>query len=202
MRRAYHGKTISGEMNFRDSFREMLRSIHETSKLTFEQCVELMTKESRIDPGFSEFYHWCKENDVPVVIVSSGMEPLIRAVLSKLIGDEDAAEIDIIANGVKVDSDGRWEIQFRHPESGFGHDKSKAILPYRGLSSPPVVFFFGDGVSDMSAAAHADVLFAKRKADGESDLIQYCEEKGIGYVPFRDFSEALPIVEAVVLRES
>jgi len=82
--------------------------------------------------------------------------------------------------------------------SGFGHDKSKAILPYRGLSSPPVVFFFGDGVS----AAHADVLFAKRKADGESDLIQYCEEKGIGYVPFRDFSEALPIVEAVVLRES
>lgn len=44
------------------------------------------------------------------------MEPLIRAVLSKLIGEEDAAQIDIIANGVTVENDGAWEIQFRHPE--------------------------------------------------------------------------------------
>lgn len=48
--------------------------------------------------------------------IGSGMEPLIRAVLSKLIGDEDAATIDIIANGVTIESDGTWEIQFRHPE--------------------------------------------------------------------------------------
>jgi len=31
--------------------------------------------------------------------------------------------------------------------SGFGHDKSQAILPYRKLSEPPTLFFFGDGVS-------------------------------------------------------
>ena len=31
--------------------------------------------------------------------------------------------------------------------SGFGHDKSQAILPYRGLPNPPTLFFFGDGVS-------------------------------------------------------
>jgi len=44
------------------------------------------------------------------------MEPLIRAVLSKLIGEDDAAQIDVISNGVKVETDGAWEIQFRHPE--------------------------------------------------------------------------------------
>jgi 2-hydroxy-3-keto-5-methylthiopentenyl-1-phosphate phosphatase len=54
---------------------------------------------------------------------------------------------------------------------------------------------------DLSAAAHADVLFAKTKPDGESDLAQYCDERGIGYVPFRDFDEALPIVQAVVRGE-
>jgi 2-hydroxy-3-keto-5-methylthiopentenyl-1-phosphate phosphatase len=44
------------------------------------------------------------------------MEPLIRAVLSKLIGEEAAAQMEIVANGVKVEGDGRWEIEFRHPE--------------------------------------------------------------------------------------
>ena len=48
--------------------------------------------------------------------VASGMEPLIRAVLAKLIGELDAAQIDVIANGVQVEPDGAWEIQFRHPE--------------------------------------------------------------------------------------
>jgi hypothetical protein len=86
-----------------------------------------------------------------------------------------------------------------------------------------VLFFFGDGVSgtsidrlsviclrvsarltwgiDLSAAAHADVLFAKTKPDGESDLAEYCKEQGIGYVAFTDFDEALPIVQAVVRGE-
>lgn len=77
----------------------------------------------------------------------SGMAPLIRAVLSKLIGDEEAAKIEIIANDVEVREDGSWEIKYRHPSSGFGHDKSQAILPYRALPNPPTTFFFGDGVS-------------------------------------------------------
>ena len=96
------------------------------------------------------------------------MAPLIRAVLSNLIGEEAASEIQIIANDVKVFPDGKWDIQFRHPSrwegyhaicpygyfielfqyaSGFGHDKSQAILPYRELAKPPMLFFFGDGVS-------------------------------------------------------
>ena len=96
------------------------------------------------------------------------MEPFIRAVLSNLIGD-DAKDIDIISNSVDVKPDGSWSIHYRHPtryarfrlgpwggctwfipfrlRSGFGHDKSQAILPYRQLPDPPTLFFFGDGVS-------------------------------------------------------
>jgi 2-hydroxy-3-keto-5-methylthiopentenyl-1-phosphate phosphatase len=96
------------------------------------------------------------------------MAPMIRAVLSNLLG-EQANEIEIIANDVNVKSDGEWEIKYRHPTrwalgqqlrhfeteildlihspSGFGHDKSQAILHYRNLPSPPTLFFFGDGVS-------------------------------------------------------
>ena len=94
------------------------------------------------------------------------MAPLIRGVLSNLIGEDDAKTIDIISNEVDIKSDGSWSIKFRHPErwvivclrkvmrrlskpniSGFGHDKSQAILPYRALAHRTTLFFFGDGVS-------------------------------------------------------
>ncbi|KAG6884889.1 hypothetical protein C0993_007398, partial [Termitomyces sp. T159_Od127] len=104
---------------------------------TFEECKEVLRQNIKLDPGFKEFYAWCKDNDVPVIIVSSGMAPLIRAVLSSLVGEDSANEIEIISNDVTVHSDG----------NGFGHDKSQAILPYRDLPTPPTLFFFGDGVS-------------------------------------------------------
>ncbi|PPQ69219.1 hypothetical protein CVT24_000016 [Panaeolus cyanescens] len=182
---------LAGEDTFRDGFRKMLRSIVENGH-TFDECKKLLVDR------FKEFYTWCRANGIPVIIVSSGMEPLIRAVLSKLLGGEAANDIDIIANDVVVQQDGTWEIQFRHPSSGFGHDKSQSILPYRRLPHPPTLFFFGDGVSDISAAKHADLLFVKAKADGENDLAAYCKREGIKHTLFSDFSNALPVVQSVV----
>ena len=43
------------------------------------------------------------------------MAPLIRAVLSTLIGEHDASEIEIIANEVDIFDDGKWDIHYRHP---------------------------------------------------------------------------------------
>lgn len=73
--------------------------------------------------------------------------PIIRAILENLLGPEDAARMEIVANEVDVKPDGKFEILFRHPESGFGHDKSKALRVYRELNPKPTIFFCGDGVS-------------------------------------------------------
>lgn len=82
------------------------------------------------------------------------MEPTIRAVLSNLLPKEDADSIDVIANGVHyTDPEGKgttWDLVYRHPESHYGHDKSKAILPYRDLPNKPTLIFCGDGVSGTS----------------------------------------------------
>ena len=91
-----------------------------------------------------------------------------------------------------------WTVLIIRDPSHYGHDKSQAILPYRNLPDPPTLFFFGDGVSDLSAARHADVLLVKIKDNGENDLHTFCNREGIKHVVFKDFSEALPIVEAVV----
>ena len=50
----------------------------------------------------------------------------------------------------------------------------------------------------MSAARHADVLFVKQKEDGENDLASYCTREGIPHILFRDFSQALRVVQQIV----
>jgi len=63
------------------------------------------------------------------------------------------------------------------------------------------LFFLGDGVSDISAAEHADVLFVKQKGDGENDLATYCTRLGIRHILFTDFLKALPVVKSIVKGE-
>jgi 2-hydroxy-3-keto-5-methylthiopentenyl-1-phosphate phosphatase len=49
------------------------------------------------------------------------------------------------------------------PFSHFGHDKSLELRLYSSLpkETRPVMFYAGDGVSDLSAAKETDLLFAK-----------------------------------------
>lgn len=49
-----------------------------------------------------------------------------------------------------------------------GHDKSIEIRKYSSLPNRPVMFYAGDGVSDLSAAKETDLLFAKADK-GKSD---------------------------------
>ncbi len=134
------------------------------------------------------------------------MAPIIRAVLEKLVGVQEASQMEIIANDVKyTDAEGKgntWDIVYRHPESGFGHDKSQSIIPYRSIPSRPTLFFAGDGVSDLSAARHADLLFTKVKPEGNTDLAKFCDREGIPHVNFLDFRKVLTLVKEVVAGKS
>ena len=185
-RRVLNEEIVNERLNFRDGFRQMLSSV----KRPFHEMEELVRRDVKLDPGFKDFYAFAKEKGIPVVIISSGMDPIIRSILANLIGEKDASEIDIVANNVRfTDPAGKgetWEIEYRHPENGYGHDKSLSILPYRELLNPPLLFFAGDGVSDMSAARHADVLFVKDKDD--NDLKRFCDNNKIGYHLFKDWT--------------
>lgn len=180
-------------------------------RLFLDWDTDLFITDIGLDPGFKKFYDYCKSKNIPVVLVSSyvfihsllcqviffkrlnyffsGMEPIIRAVLSSVL-PEEADSIEVIANAVKFtdpsDPKSDWSIIYRHPESKHGHDKSKAILPYKDLPGKRTIFFCGDGLSDLSAAEHADLLFAKEMEDGISDLRAYCKKEGIPNVPFSD----------------
>jgi 2,3-diketo-5-methylthio-1-phosphopentane phosphatase len=152
---------LHGRMHFRDSFQQMMDSID----TPFDECMDILKKNIKLDPGFKEFYDWSRENNVPIVILSGGMQPVIRALLDTLLGS-GSWEIQVVSNdvapreGKTINEKGGWQIQF-HDESIHGHDKSIEIRKYSSLPNRPIMFYAGDGVSDLSAAKETDLLFAK-----------------------------------------
>ncbi|KAI9821874.1 MAG: hypothetical protein M1827_002456 [Pycnora praestabilis] len=184
---------LEGKASFRDEFRKMIDSIN----APFPECVKLLLENIKLDPYFKEFYTWSRENNVPVIVLSSGMTDVIRALLVKLVGPE-ANDIEIICNecvdrpGKNRNEAGGWEIKF-HDDSHFGHDKSLTIRPYaeRIAKMPenerPTLLYAGDGVSDLSAAQETDLLFAKKG----HDLVTFCEKEGMPFTVFEDWKSIL-----------
>lgn len=191
-RKAINKEILDGTVSFRDGFVKMLKSINKT----FPECVEYLKEHIKLDPGFKDFYDWASANNVPVIIVSSGMKPIIEALLSKLVGEDAVKQIQIISNDVEMHPDGSWDIVYRD-ESSFGHDKSRSLRPYAELTDRPTLFYCGDGVSDLSAAKETDLLFAK----SGKDLITYCQREQIPYTVFNSFDDIHKAVKSVYTGE-
>ncbi|PHH64387.1 hypothetical protein CDD81_4608 [Ophiocordyceps australis] len=175
---------LQGRVHFRDSFREMMDSV----TTPFDKCLSILLNNIRLDPGFKEFYAWARQNNIPVVILSGGMRPVIQALLDKLLGPGQW-DIQIVSNDVST-RDGKtlshvggWQIVF-HDDSIHGHDKSLEIRKYSSKPERPVLFYAGDGVSDLSAAKETDLLFAK----ADKDLVTWCENEKVPFVTFRDWT--------------
>jgi 2,3-diketo-5-methylthio-1-phosphopentane phosphatase len=204
-RRLENVAVLEGRRHFRDIFFEMLESVHEP----FDKCIEVLLQNITLDPYFVEFYAWCRKNNVPIVILSGGMEPIIRAILTKFLGEEGVASMQIVSNNVEVkpgkssinEEDG-WQIVYHddryvlgyHPShahnhsvlhrilnlrlylaySGFGHDKSMELRKYSSLADRPIMFYAGDGVSDLSAAKETDLLFAKAGKGNNQSILLVC----------------------------
>jgi 2-hydroxy-3-keto-5-methylthiopentenyl-1-phosphate phosphatase len=94
-RRQGNSDVLTGKLHFRESFQEMLDSI----TTPFNECID-----------------WSRENNVPIVILSGGMTPVIRALLDKLLGPD--WDIQIVSNDVRpregksINEKGGWRIEF------------------------------------------------------------------------------------------
>lgn len=171
----------------------------ESWQLSFPECIPILCENIKLDPHFAAFYNWSVDNHVPVIVLSSGMVPLIRALLQHLLGEEKGNKIEVVANMPvekppvnDLNQKAGWTIQY-HDDSGFGHDKSLTIRPYAKAiakmqrKEQPTLLYAGDGLSDLSAARETDLLFAKKG----HDLVTYCEREGVPFTLFEDWSDIL-----------
>lgn len=193
-RQLFHA-VIDHTDTFRNTFQKMLDSWN----LPFPQILDILRENISLDPHFRDFMVWARAHQVPVIVLSSGMIPVLETLLKHLLGEELMSDIEIVANetqtrppGNSLDKPDGWTIKF-HDDSGFGHDKSLTIRPYAEAIAKmphderPTLLYAGDGVSDLSAARETDLLFAR----AGQDLVTYCEREGIPFTTFETWESIL-----------
>ncbi|KAI8076087.1 HAD-like domain-containing protein [Thamnidium elegans] len=187
-RRVLEHEILDGTKTYRDAVQEMWDNVG----LTWEEAWADHLDNCTIDPGFPSFNDYCLANDFPVTVVSSGLNPVLEKIMKNFLG-EKAKAIEIVANKGQVEGNS-WKITWRD-DSIYGNDKSLTLAKARETASKDTIFVFcGDGVSDISAAKHADVLFARKGRDLEF----YCKRENIPFIPFETFAEVERVVRNLV----
>lgn len=160
-------------------------------------AVEKALEQVKIDPTFAAFATWCRSRQIPLVVVSEGMDRVIRTVLQR-----DNITVDAIwANRLEVSEEGKLSLAFPHasedPECRSGLCKCEVLT---GAKTPeksgrPLRVVIGDGMSDRCWAASADLLFAKSK------LRRFCEEQKLPHLSFDDFHTIQNILEPILTQK-
>lgn len=173
-----------------------------SGKMTTRQCllaeaemvnapkdeIEEFLTQFEIDPGFPELVKRCDTNEIPLKVISDGLDFYIKYVLGKY----NLGHLDYIANQGTL-ANNTIEIEFPYENKACpscGICKGEQIANYRNrFNGDCRVIFIGDGYSDACAAAEADILFAKK------DLVEYCEKKNIPYNSFDEFNDVITALE-------
>ena len=139
---------------------------------------------ANLRPHFGEMLSYCRSRDIPVAVVSHGLDFYIEAVLRS----EGVEGVPVFSVATSFAEDGiRYSYPFPYP--GEEHrGNSKGIIVDRYRSEGRFVIYAGDGRSDLEPAERADLVFAHLV------LAEECASRNIPFRPFRDFGDVLTAV--------
>jgi len=141
-----------------------------------------------IDWGFSAFVRVCARHDIPVTVVSDGLDRTIRAVLARA----GLGSLNVIANHLESVGGDRWRLSSPHAAVSGDCTSGTCKCAVADSLHRPLTLLVGDGKSDHCVAGQADVVFAKK------GLIAHCRDNGLPHHPFTDFSQATGLLEALL----
>ncbi len=156
----------------------------EFSTVTFSKALVLneLQKVASVRPNFSQLVQLCKENGFPFMIVSAGLDFVIKHFL-KLEGWYNSIPIHapkaiFTAHGIKL----TFPRQFHNTSINF---KDDMVTQYKDRGWK--VAYIGDGVADYVAAKKADIPFAIKG----SKLAELLKKNKIPYNEISDFQQVL-----------
>jgi 2,3-diketo-5-methylthio-1-phosphopentane phosphatase len=170
-----------GKLTLREGIAGEMRSI----RAPFATAAKLLREGVKIDPGFAPFARWCREQGIPLVVLSAGFKEIVDLFISP----EEFPGLEIRANSLRPDEQKGWQCVFRD-NTPFGHDKARTLREARQQGH--YVIFIGDGLSDRAPAEVADEVFAKH------DLAEYCRARRLNCHEYRTFAEVLRQLQARV----
>ena len=136
-----------------------------------------------IDPGFYAFLSYCRDRDIPLTVVSDGVDYFIRHILAR----HGIGGLPIVANVLTHRFAHGREVYSLSPSlTAAGCTSGSGVCKCRVVAGVERQIYIGDGRSDFCVVDSVDLVFAKDK------LVDYCDNRGIPYVQFENFSDLLP----------
>lgn len=146
--------------------------------------------EIALDPGFLAFADWCAARQIPLAVISDGVDRFIRHILAR----HGLDRLRVVSNKLAGKPGARRLVQPHAREgcaAGAGVCKCAAVTRLAGPSRPTMVYV-GDGRSDYCVSARADLLFAK------GDLAAYAAARGQAHYPYETFHDVTAVLAPLV----
>lgn len=153
-----------------------------------EQINSYLLEQAQIREGFAEFVSYTKVNNIPLYIVSGGIDFFVQPMLEPFgpFSDIYCNQSDFSGDSIRINFPHGCDEQCTN--QGCGCCKPSIIRKLQGSDTLSVVI--GDSITDLEAAKLADIVIAR------DFLIEKCEELNIPYEPFGSFHDVIHILDA------
>lgn len=143
-----------------------------------EEMLRFVDEHVQVDPAFPAFVAYCGKRNVPLEIVSEGLDFYLDHLLRKW-----GIAVPVRTNHTSFrEGKIRMSYPFADPTCDLcGTCKLRRVFDFR-IQGYQVVYV-GDGHSDLCPAIEADVVFAKK------ELADLCREEEIAFIPFDTFAD-------------
>jgi 2-hydroxy-3-keto-5-methylthiopentenyl-1-phosphate phosphatase len=147
-----------------------------------DEIIQYAVENAKIRQGFQEFLVFAEDEDIPVYIVSGGIDFFIDPIIKPF-----RPLAGVYCNGSDFTKE---TIQIEWPNSCDEHCSNdcgccKPSIMRKLVQSDAYKIVIGDSVTDFEAAKQADVVFAR------DYLKAKCEEMEIPYIPFETFYDCI-----------
>ncbi len=133
----------------------------------------------RLDPHFKKLLAFLKSKKIKTIVASDNFDFILKNIFKY----NKIGRLRLYCNKLRL-SGGRLLPFYPHRHKTCrqcGHCKEKNLLANTGIDS--IIFYIGDGRSDICPALQADFVFAK------DSLLQYFKNAGLGCYPFKNLKE-------------
>jgi 2-hydroxy-3-keto-5-methylthiopentenyl-1-phosphate phosphatase len=146
--------------------------------------------ERALDPKFADFVDTAKASNVPVEILSDGLDYAIHNILRRAGLDS----LPVVSNRLQQVAEREWTLEFPNASANcrVASGTCKCARATRAQGARKRVLLIGDGASDFCVAEAADFVFAKGK------LIAHCIAKKIPHAAIEGFGDALNLLPALL----
>jgi 2,3-diketo-5-methylthio-1-phosphopentane phosphatase len=143
-------------------------------------------KTIEIDEGFIPFCKNLKKKNIPIIILSDGLDYFIYKILERYHLDD----INVITNHAYFNEYEKFIIEFPNDSSkclnNAGTCKCKVVKSLKKMYK--TVCYVGDGASDFCVSKLPDVVFAK------SGLVEYCKNNNVKYTEYKSYNDLIEYI--------